>query len=116
MHDEATSPSGFPSESPSPSTTRPSVSRRAWFPGGVVVGIALTIGAGLIAGGSPSTRGLRPADHASAAALAQLVARPLVPEGQAEPKTNEAEVMAALATTLNEVDALAGERTDLAPI
>lgn len=104
------------SSAPSPVQSRPA---RGRFWSGVLVGaVAMFVLCVALAryANSPAAGGPRSANHATTAGLAKLIARPLVPQGQAEPNVSDAKMLAALALRLNEADALAGKNTELAPI
>ena len=102
------------SATPEPPAPEAPPSRARWFGAGLVVGAALVLAVVRVGqGNGPHARGT---DHAAAAALAKLVARPLVAEGQKAPQPSDAEALAALAIATDRVDALAQEDTELGPI
>jgi len=108
------SPERSPEETSSPSMRN---ARNKWFVGGLFAGIALATSAGvavlLVSGriGEP-----RRADHAAVATLANIIARPLVPQGTPDPRMSDPEALAALSSRLDEADAAAKKNTELSPV
>lgn len=97
-----------------PQRLRQPASSARWFVAGLVVGAALALGA--VGLGGNEAVGQRATDHAAASALAKLVARPLLLEGQSAPEPSDADALAVLDLVTDRVDALAKERSELAPI
>jgi hypothetical protein len=79
----------------------------------MVVGAAAAV---LVSIGVPALARPRAPGQDDAAALARLVARPLVPEGFKEPTLSDAELIAGLDSRTAQADALAATSGDLAPI